>query len=99
MTTPKKIPIATRLAAIAVIILGLLLVVLAPAGGSTGSWRIVGALLLVGGAIWLVKQPKPEVSASTPRAETPPMQWYQSPILWVPVIIAVLAVITFFINQ
>lgn len=89
-----------RLAALGIMVLGLLLGVLAPAGGTTNSWRIVGLMLLIIGVVWLIRQPKPAAptAADEPYERPPELQWYQSPILWVPVIIVILGVLTLILN-
>lgn len=88
-----------RLAAIAVMILGLLMAVLAPAGGNVESWRIVGFSLLAVGIIWMIKQPqKPQREAGDSYERPPEMKLIQSPILWVPIIIVVLGLLTWLLN-
>ncbi|MEX1220619.1 MAG: hypothetical protein WEA82_00730 [Idiomarina sp.] len=88
-----------RLAALAVMVLGLLMAVLAPAGGSTDSWRIVGFALLAVGIIWMIKQPqKPQRQAGEEYERPPEMTLIQSPLLWVPIIIVVLGLLTWLLN-
>ncbi|CAB0150224.1 hypothetical protein PSI9734_00784 [Pseudidiomarina piscicola] len=89
--------IIKRISSLAVIVAGLLAAVLAPAGGNTASWRWFGLFLILLGVYFLLGQrstAEQRTVAAQQRSETPPLRWYQSPILWVPVIAAVLAVIS-----
>lgn len=90
---------ATRIGALAVMVSGILMVVLAPAGDAVSSYRILGALLLGGGIAWLLSQKHPaaEVEQSAQPYQQPVLKWYQSPIVWVPIIAAVLAFISWLI--
>lgn len=90
-----KTNIVTRIAALAVIVSGLLLGVLSPAGDSTGNWRLLGLGLLIAGVVWLLSQKQAPIQERQPEPyEAPVMQWYQSPILWVPIIIALVAILS-----
>lgn len=92
--------VAKRIGSLAVIVAGLLSAVLAPAGGNTASWRWFGLFLIVLGVYFLLGQkatPEQRSAAAEQRANTPPMRWYQSPILWVPVVAAILAVLSLLI--
>lgn len=90
-----KTNIVTRIGALAVIVCGLLLGVLSPAGDSTGNWRLLGLGLLIVGVVWLLSQKQAPIQERQPEPyEAPVMLWYQSPILWVPIIIAVVAILS-----
>lgn len=90
-----KTNIVTRIAALAVIVVGLLLGVLSPAGTDTNTWRLVGVGLLIVGVVWLLSQKQAPIQERQPEPyEAPVMKWYQSPILWVPIIIAVVAIVS-----
>lgn len=88
--------IIKRIAALAVIILGLLLGVLTPAGGSSTSWKFFGLALIIFGVIWLFNQSRPprRTKGEAEPYKAPELKWYQSAILWVPVIIIVLFLLT-----
>ncbi|SFR38254.1 hypothetical protein SAMN04488070_0270 [Pseudidiomarina maritima] len=91
-----KTTTTTRISALAIIVLGILLAVLAPAGEATSSYRQLGVVLLVIGVVWLLRQKRPE-PATEERVEPyqrPVLKWYQSPILWVPVVAAVIAILS-----
>lgn len=90
--------IVTRLGAIALIIAGLLLAVLTPAGDDSGLWRNIGVGLLIAGAVWLIRQPSHTLDSNTERTATKPITIVQSPILWLPIIIFAIALISWFIN-
>ncbi|CUA85073.1 hypothetical protein [Pseudidiomarina woesei] len=87
---------ATRIAALAVIVSGILLLVLAPAGDAVSSYRILGFILMGSGIGWLVSQRRPEPQAPQQQQsyQQPVLRWYQSPILWVPIIAALLGLIS-----
>ncbi|KFZ29982.1 MULTISPECIES: hypothetical protein [Pseudidiomarina] len=92
-----KSSVIKRIGALAVIVAGLLAAVLAPAGGNTASWRWFGLFLLVLGVYFLLGQTttaEQRQQAASERNETPPLQWYQSPILWVPVAAVIIAVLS-----
>lgn len=90
-----KTNIVRRIAALAVIISGLLLGVLSPAGENNGNWRLLGLALLIVGVVWLLRQkPLPVDKQSLEPYQAPVMQWYQSPLLWLPIIIAVVAIVS-----
>ncbi|MDX1705687.1 hypothetical protein [Pseudidiomarina sp.] len=84
--------IIKRISALAVIIVGLLLGVLTPAGGNSTSWKFFGVALIIFGVIWLFNQRRPprRIKGEAEPYEAPVMKWYQSAILWVPVLIVVL---------
>lgn len=86
----------TRISALAIIVLGILLAVLAPAGEATSSYRQLGVVLLVVGAVWLLRQKRPEPTTEehVEPYRQPVLKWYQSPILWVPVVAAVIAILS-----
>jgi len=90
---------ATRIGALAVIVSGILLVVLAPAGDAVSSYRMLGAILLGSGVAWLLLQKRPQapVAQQAQPYQQPLLKWYQSPIIWVPIIAAVLAFISWLI--
>ncbi|PTB89799.1 hypothetical protein C9928_02235 [Pseudidiomarina aestuarii] len=90
--------IVKRLGAIALIIAGLLLAVLTPAGDDSGVWRNVGVGLLIAGTVWLIRQPSAPVDANAEREETKPITLAQSPILWLPIIIIVVALSAWLLN-
>ncbi|HET8816524.1 MAG TPA: hypothetical protein VFM61_03645 [Pseudidiomarina sp.] len=90
--------ILKRLGAIALIIAGLLLAVLTPAGDDSGLWRNIGVGLLIGGAVWLIRQPSTTVDANVERQETKSLTLAQSPILWLPIIIIVVALSAWILN-
>ncbi|RWU11566.1 hypothetical protein EGC76_04695 [Pseudidiomarina gelatinasegens] len=87
---------ATRISALAIIIAGVLLAVLAPAGETVSSYRRLGVVLLVVGAVWLLRQKRPEAQreANQQPFQQPVLKWYQSPIFWVPVIAAIIALLS-----
>jgi len=88
-----------RLGALGIMVLGLLMAVLAPAGGSTDSWRIVGFLLLAVGIIWLIKQPNKDAQQVADEYQRPAeLKLVQSPLLWVPIVIIVLGILTWVLN-
>ncbi|MFC0445086.1 hypothetical protein ACFOD1_09365 [Pseudidiomarina halophila] len=92
-----KSSITKRIGSLAVIVAGLLAAVLAPAGGNTASWRWFGLFLIVLGVYFLLGQKTTDeqrTAEAEQRAESPPLRWYQSPILWVPVIVAVVAILS-----
>jgi len=90
-----KANIVSRIAALAVIVAGLLLGVLSPAGTDTNNWRLLGVGLLIVGVVWLLSQKQAPIQERQPEPyEAPVMKWYQSPILWVPIIIAVVAILS-----
>ncbi|PHR65884.1 MAG: hypothetical protein COA51_03810 [Idiomarina sp.] len=86
----------TRISALAVIVLGILLAVLAPAGEAISSYRQLGVVLLVIGVVWLLRQkrPEPKAEANPEPYQQPVLKWYQSPILWVPVIAIIIAILS-----
>ncbi|MDN7124076.1 hypothetical protein [Pseudidiomarina terrestris] len=89
--------IAKRIGSLAVIVAGLLSAVLAPAGGNTASWRWFGLFLIVLGVYFLLGQkasPEQRTAEAQKRKDNPPLRWYQSPILWVPVVAAILAILS-----
>ena len=90
---------ATRIAALAVIVSGILLLVLAPAGDAVSSYRILGFILMGAGGGWLVSQRRPEPSSQPQQQpyQQPVLRWYQSPILWVPIIAVVLGLLSWLI--
>lgn len=86
---------ATRIAALAVIVSGILLLVLAPAGDAVSSYRILGFILMGAGVAWLVSQRRPEPQTQQQQPyQQPVLRWYQSPILWVPIIAVVLGLLS-----
>lgn len=87
---------ATRIAALAVIVSGILLLVLAPAGDAVSSYRILGFVLMGAGAGWLVSQRQPDAAVQQQQQpyQQPVLHWYQSPIIWVPLIAAVLGLLS-----
>lgn len=91
-----------RILALAVMICGILMAVLSPPGDTKSSWQIVGVLLLVIGTFWLVKQRGPSAEADATNAaenfERKSMTWKQSPILWLPIIIALIAIAAALVN-
>lgn len=91
-----KTTITTRISALTIIVAGILLAVLAPAGETLSSYRQLGVVLIVVGAVWLLRQKRPEANpeVSSEPYQQPVLQWYQSPILWVPVIAVVLALVS-----
>ncbi|MGQ4275677.1 hypothetical protein ACQ5ES_01290 [Pseudidiomarina sp. E22-M8] len=89
--------ITKRIGSLAVIVAGLLAAVLAPAGGNTASWRWFGLFLVVLGVYFLLGQKttaEQRTVAAQQRSDTPPLRWYQSPILWVPIIVAIIAILS-----
>lgn len=90
---------ATRISALAIMVAGVLLAVLTPASEATSSYRQLGVVLLIIGAVWLLRQKRPERPAEVAREpfQRPVMKWYQSPLLWVPIIAAVLALLSWLI--
>jgi MFS family permease len=90
-----KTNIVSRIAALAVIVSGLLLGVLSPAGTDSNNWRWLGLGLLIIGVMWLISQRQAPIAERQPEPyQAPVMKWYQSPILWVPIIIAVVAILS-----
>ena len=72
-----------RVLAILVTITGLLLAVLGVVSDEDTTVRLIGAAIMLVGIIWLYRQPAPRSKSPD---EVPPLRWYQSPILWVPII-------------
>lgn len=95
MTQTKYI--VRRIGALAVIVAGLLLAVLSPAVDETGNGRLLGFALLGAGVVWLLLQRgAPASAASQEPHQYATLQWYQSPILWLPIAIVVVGLLTFF---
>lgn len=87
-----KTSIAKRIGALALIVAGLLSAVLGPAGENTASWRWLGLFLLLLGVYFLLGQrasSEQRAEAAQQHTTTPPLKWYQSPILWVPIVGAI----------
>lgn len=81
-----------RVAAVLMTIAGLMMAVLGVVSEDDSTIRSLGVAILVGGVIWLYSQRKPK---QRPDTETvPPLRWYQSPILWVPIIGIVIFIIS-----
>ncbi|RUO79169.1 hypothetical protein [Pseudidiomarina taiwanensis] len=83
--------ILKRIAALAIIVSGILLVVLA-------NERWLGLAFLIFGIAWFVLQPTkpvtgPDGQTTQPIGSQEPLQWYQSPILWVPVVVAIIGLL------
>lgn len=72
-----------RVLAILITIVGLLLAVLGVVSDENTTVRAVGAVIMLIGIIWLYRQPMPESKAPN---DVPPLRWYQSPILWIPIV-------------
>lgn len=82
-----------RVLAILILIVGLLMAVLGVVSEYDTNVRLAGAALMLVGIIWLYRQPTLQ---SLNRKETPVLKWYQSPLLWVPVIAIVFFIISLF---
>lgn len=84
--------IIKRLAALALIVSGILLVVLA-------NQRWLGLSLLVFGVAWFILQPTAAITGpegqTQPLGSQEPLKWYQSPILWLPIIVIIIAVLSY----
>ncbi|WP_404399415.1 hypothetical protein LG288_06975 [Idiomarina seosinensis] len=80
-----------RVLAIILIIIGLLMAVLGVVSEQDTTIRLVGALLLLVGIVWLYRQPSAKKSHS---GDIPPLRWYQSPIVWIPIIGIILFLIS-----
>ena len=80
-----------RVLAILITIIGLLLAVLGVVSDEDTTVRAIGAGIMLIGVIWLYRQP---TSGSTLSGNKPPLRWYQSPILWVPIIGIILFLIS-----
>ncbi len=96
-----KTSIAKRVAALAVIVTGLLLLVLAPAGDAVMSYRIVGVMTAAVGIAWLTAQ-RPSIEEQRENAanfERRKLNWYQSPIVLFPIILIVIAALTYALAQ
>ncbi|GAB3293805.1 hypothetical protein [Pseudidiomarina andamanensis] len=91
-----KTTTTTRISALAIMVLGILLAVLAPANEAASSYRQLGVVLLVVGAVWLLRQKRPEPAPEKTSApyQQPVLKWYQSPILWVPIIAIIIAILS-----
>lgn len=91
-----------RILALAVMICGILMAVLSPPGETKSSWQIVGVLLLVIGTFWLIKQRGPSSAPDSTQMpqnfERKAMTLQQSPILWLPIIIALVAIAAALVN-
>ncbi|RUO77766.1 hypothetical protein [Idiomarina seosinensis] len=73
-----------RVFAILVVIVGLLMAVLGVVSEELDTYiRSLGALIMLVGIIWLYRQPSSRLERE---GEVPPLRWYQSPILWVPIV-------------
>jgi len=83
--------IAKRIAALAVIVVGLLLLVLAPAGDATSSYRIVGLLVAAAGGAWLGAQRRDTSGVTDEPYQQPVLRWYQAPIVLFPIILLIVA--------
>lgn len=94
-----KTTTTTRISALAIIVAGILLAVLAPAGETVSAYRQLGVVLIVIGALWLLRQKRPEAKQemNSEPYQQPVLRWYQSPILWVPIIAAILALVSWII--
>ncbi|RUO55461.1 hypothetical protein [Pseudidiomarina homiensis] len=93
-----KSSIVKRILAIALIVAGVVTAVLA--SKDAGSVRWMGLFLLVSGIYFLVSQkasPEQREQAAQQRDITPPIKWYQSPILWVPVAALIIALVSFYV--
>ncbi|KPD22458.1 MULTISPECIES: hypothetical protein [Idiomarina] len=82
-----------RVLALLILIAGLLMAVLGVVSDNDTNVRLSGAVLMLIGIIWLYKQP---TLKSLNRTDKPTLKWYQSPILWVPVIAIILFIISLF---
>jgi drug/metabolite transporter (DMT)-like permease len=80
-----------RVSAILITIIGLLMAVLGVVSENDSSIRIIGAVIMLAGVIWLYRQPLPSKQHS---GDIPPLRWYQSPLLWIPIIAIVLFLIS-----
>lgn len=80
-----------RVLALLILIVGLLMAVLGVVSENDTSVRLAGAALMLISVIWLYKQP---TLSSLDRTDKPVLKWYQSPIIWVPIIAAVLFLIS-----
>ncbi|MGM0481857.1 MAG: hypothetical protein ACQEQZ_08000 [Pseudomonadota bacterium] len=72
-----------RVSAIVIIIIGLLMAVLGVVSEQDTTIRLLGALLLLVGIVWLYRQP---LAPKNHSGDTPPLRWYQSPIVWIPIV-------------
>ncbi len=89
-----KSTIASRIGALAVIVIGILFVVLAPAGEAVSSYRQLGAVVMVIGIYWLLRQRRNVVdSEQDGEFVRQQLHWYQSPVVWMPVIVIILIIL------
>lgn len=72
-----------RVLAILITIVGLLLAVLGVVSEYDDYIRPAGGLIMLAGIVWLYRQP---VADAPHKGDIPPLRWYQSPILWIPII-------------
>ncbi|WP_417437882.1 hypothetical protein [Idiomarina sp.] len=82
-----------RVLALLILIVGLLLAVLGVVSDNDTPVRLTGAVLMLIGIIWLYKQPTLQ---SLNRTDKPILKWYQSPIIWIPIIAIILFIISLF---
>ena len=84
-----KSTIASRIGALAVIVIGILFVVLA-----VSSYRQLGAVVMVIGIYWLLRQRRNVVdSEQDGEFVRQQLHWYQSPVVWMPVIVIILIIL------
>lgn len=82
-----------RVSALLIVIVGLLMAVLGVVSDNDTNVRLSGAVLMLIGIIWLYKQP---TLTSLNRTDKPILKWYQSPILWIPIIAVIFFIISLF---
>lgn len=81
-----------RVLALLVLIAGLLMAVLGVVSDNDTNVRLAGAALMLIAIIWLYQQPT--LKSLDTQGHSAPLKWYQSPILWVPIIAVVLFIIS-----
>ncbi|RUO62145.1 hypothetical protein [Pseudidiomarina insulisalsae] len=88
--------VGKRIAALAIMVIGVLSAVLAPEGETVVRW--VGIFLLIVGVYFLVTQKassEQRQHTAQQRTDVPPLRWYQSAILWVPVVAIIIGILAF----
>ncbi|ASG65597.1 MULTISPECIES: hypothetical protein [Idiomarina] len=84
-----------RVLALLILIAGLLMAVLGVVSDNDTNVRLAGAALMLVGIIWLYRQPT--LSSLDTKGQTAPLKWYQSPILWIPIIAIIIFIISLFV--